>query len=133
VNKRIDPLIQEARVGIFWLLKNGKLVFDLTPISEAEPYGDCLTHPRGHLRQWETLQAWGFVPTETQYEELPRGRVTYQRQSAIFLVLADRCILASPAALKEIVATMHLPEGRTKFERDAHYRCSSCLSRIQLL
>jgi hypothetical protein len=133
MNKRGDPSIQESRVGIFWLLKNGKLVFDFTPLAEAEPYGDFLTHRRGHLEQWEILQARGFVPGETEYEELPRGRVVYNRKAERFTVLADRCILARPESVKEIFATMKLPADRMDLDTDSHYRCAVCLSRPHLV
>ena len=38
-------------VGIFWEVPHGGatiLVTDSVPLAEAEVYGDCLTHPRGH-------------------------------------------------------------------------------------
>lgn len=37
---------KEPFVGIFWVI-DGRLVIDSTPLSEAEPYGDHLTHARG--------------------------------------------------------------------------------------
>lgn len=41
----------EPSVGIFWSVPNGGrpvLVTDRTTLAQAEAYGDCLTHPRGH-------------------------------------------------------------------------------------
>jgi hypothetical protein len=38
----------EPHVGIFWLL-DGTLLTDSTPLDQAEPYGDHLTHPRSHI------------------------------------------------------------------------------------
>lgn len=39
-------------VGIFWRV-GGVLVLDRSPLAEAEPYGDCLTHAAGHYERWE--------------------------------------------------------------------------------
>ena len=38
----------EPMVGIFWLFK-GELIFDVTPVSAAEPYGDCVGHANSHI------------------------------------------------------------------------------------
>src|SRR5450755_3771004 len=62
------------KVGIFWLVK-GKLIFDSTPLADAEPYGDCKGHSRGHLKHWTQLQRDGIVPRDVEYEVNPRGRV----------------------------------------------------------
>jgi hypothetical protein len=72
---------QEPRVGIFWAIC-GKPLIDTTPLSQAEPYGDCLTHPRGHAAVWEEYQALGIVPRDAEYEDFPRGRVMYNTHSA---------------------------------------------------
>lgn len=116
----------EPRVGIFWLFK-GNLVIDSTPLSCAEPYGDCVTHPRGHLEVWTAFQRRSEVPAEVEYEEPPRGRVLFHRRRDRFFLLADRCILQSADIPQRIMAEMHLPNSNTETETDAHYRCSICL------
>ena len=44
-------------VGIFWGLRERdgpwELVYAALPLSEAEPYGDCLTYPGAHYDVWE--------------------------------------------------------------------------------
>ena len=81
MNQRTDRIAasgnREPRVGIFWLLGNGSLLVDSTPLAEAEPYGECLTHPRSHIDQWAEFQRNAIVPRDTEYEEMPRGRVVY--------------------------------------------------------
>ncbi len=66
--------LPEPCVGIMWLVRD-KLLFDSMPLSEAEVYGDHLTHPRSHIRMWEQFQRLGRAPRESEYEEFPRGRV----------------------------------------------------------
>ena len=116
----------EPRVGIFWFF-GGNLIIDSTPLSAAEPYGDCLTHPRGHLEVWTAFQRRREVPSEVEYEEPPRGRVLFDRRRDRFFLLADRCILKSIDVPQRIMATMHLPDLNTETGADEHYRCFVCL------
>lgn len=118
---------EEPRVGIFWAI-DGKPLIDTTPLSQAEPYGDCLTHPRGHAAVWEQYQASGRVPKEAEYEEFPRGRVMYNSRTRRFSFLADKCILRNAKLIRIIMSELHLPRNTEK-SADSHYRCSSCLHR----
>jgi len=116
---------KEPHVGIFWLL-HGKLVIDSTPLSEAEPYGDHLTHPAGHDTVWRKFQKSGIVPADVEYEEPPRGRVTYDTKTRRFTLLADKCILGNKRIVSKIMSALSLPKT-TKTGTDEHYKCSSCL------
>jgi hypothetical protein len=113
-------------VGIFWLL-NGKLVFDSTPLGEAEPYGGHLTHPRSHIAVWGQWRLGGRVPGESEYEEFPRGRVMFNTKTQRFTLLADRCILRDKDMVSRVMSELHLPSKNTHKGTDAHYRCSACL------
>ena len=66
---------KEPSVGIFWVI-NGNLVIDSMPLGEAEQYGDHLTHPGSHLEVWAMFHQKGTVPSDMEYEEAPRGRVS---------------------------------------------------------
>ncbi|OHV18250.1 hypothetical protein BK022_00320 [Methylorubrum extorquens] len=122
-------------VGIFWGVpdKNGTtaLAVDRTPLSEAEPYGDCLTHPGGHYEVWEAwsrlgpagLQRRGLPPTITgfEYEECPRGRIVYDRKAEAFVIYADRR-LQDAAMVTRIVEAFGLAKQRYSVRSDTHYR-----------
>jgi hypothetical protein len=116
---------QEPQVGIFWVVK-GNLLTDSTPLSQAEAYGDQLTHPRGHIEVWEQFQQKGLVFPEMEYEEHPRGRVMYNTKTKRFLLLADRCILRDEKVVGKIIAELMLPTN-IEIGTDEHYRCSDCL------
>ncbi|MGA2985370.1 MAG: hypothetical protein ABSG32_16275 [Terriglobia bacterium] len=120
----------EPRVGIFWLL-DGKLIADSTPVSDAEPYADGMTHPRSHIEQWAELQRTGQVPDIVEYEEPPRGRVSYYPQRDEFVLYADPCILAKKRLVRQIMVALNLPEKRTTTSKDSHYRCVRCLRRFE--
>ena len=114
----------EPRVGIFWLV-DGKTLIDSTSLSEAEPYGDNLTHPSGHAKVWEHYQRNGLVSREMEYEESPRGRVMYNTKTQRFTFLADRCILRDKNVVRRIMSELKLPRN-TETDTDSHYRCPAC-------
>jgi len=62
-----------------------------------------------------------------EYEECPRGRVTYDTKARRSRLLADRCILRSKDAVRRIMSAMNLSSKNTDKVTDAHYRCSACL------
>jgi hypothetical protein len=119
---------KQQMVGIFWLIED-RLVLDTTLLSEAEPYGDCLTHGKSHIDFWTEQQALGTVPHDIEYEEYPRGRVVYNVKTERFTLYADRCILARKSLVGEMKKTMHLPTAQTDVMTDGplgHYRCYRC-------
>ncbi len=121
-------------VGIFWSVPEGEctvLVTDRTILAEAELYGDCLTHPRGHHEVWEAwrrlgataLRRRGLPPAiaSHEYEAFPRGRVVYMRGPALFTLYADRR-LQRPETIAELVQLFSLAGERHAVRSDAHYR-----------
>lgn len=115
----------EPRVGIFWVVEE-RLVLDSSLLREAEPYGDCLTHRTSHIDFWSEQQRLGTVPRDIEYEEPPRGRVTYNTKSQKFSFFADRCILKDKAKMALVKKAMHLPVN-ILVDTDPHYRCPTCL------
>ncbi|KQP08235.1 hypothetical protein ASF28_12360 [Methylobacterium sp. Leaf99] len=121
-------------VGIFWgVLDSGRtvLVTDRTTLVEAEPYGDCLTHPRGHHEVWEAwrrlgataLRRRGLPPAIAghEYEAFPRGRVVYMRGPVLFTLYADRR-LQRPDTIALLVRLFGLTGEHHAVRSDAHYR-----------
>jgi hypothetical protein len=107
------------------------LVTDSVPLAEAEPYGDCLTHPRGHYEMWDRWRragtAWLRVkglPTaicQTEYEEHPRGRIVYERSADLFVIYADRR-LQTAEVMRLIVEAFRLTGEQFVVRSDDHYR-----------
>jgi|SRR6185369_2513370 len=127
MQKRSNQGEVEPKVGIFWWI-DGKCIVDSTPLSQAEPYGDALTHPTSHIDCWTRLQDRGLVSLLVEYEEEPRGRAGYDTKREEYFLYADRCILGNAAAVKAIIDALHLPRD-TKPLPDSHYRCAKCLCR----
>ena len=116
-------------VGIFWKIDD-ILLLDRSPLSQAELYGDCLTHPDGHYQQWEGWRRLGArhlraleyptVIATTEYEAWPRGRIVYDRPQALFIIYADRRLHAQ-ALVDALVAAFGLLDQNWRVMSDAHY------------
>ena len=124
-----------ASVGIVWGVPDGRpglrLVTDLTSLAEAEPYGECLTHPRGHWEVWERWRRLGSaglqhrgLPTAIafhEYEDFPRGRVVFHAGSFRFTLYADPTLRRAPV-LGSILRAFGLTPARCDVRADLHYR-----------
>ena len=122
-------------VGIFWGIPGSDshwtILTDATPLSEAEPYGDFLTHPRGHYdvwSSWQTLSAAGRAKQDIpqvvayhEYEDFPRGRIVFQIKSGQFIVYADRRLQRSNV-VADIATLFAIAPGTFVVRSDAHYR-----------
>lgn len=127
----------EPAVGIFWRVgppARSKLVAHAVALSEAEEYGDFLTHPSGHYEVWESWRAAGAksikdmgLPVEvaiTEYEAHPRGRVVYNRLTQQYTVYADRR-LQGAKTVQEIAELFGIADCTFNVRSDSHYRSSS--------
>jgi hypothetical protein len=122
-------------VGIFWGIPGSDsrwtILTDATPLSEAEPYGDFLTHPRGHYdvwSSWQTLSAAALAKQDIpqavayhEYEDFPRGRIVFQIKSGQFIVYADRRLQRSDV-VTDIATLFAIAPGTFVVRSDAHYR-----------
>ena len=71
-------------VGIFWFVGD-ELIAVVCDLTNAVPYGDCLTYDGGHAEHWEAWQKAGASSLRSsglperiatsEYEEHPRGRI----------------------------------------------------------
>ena len=133
--RRHDEAVPRQKfVGIFWWMPDDAgvqcLVSDALPVSEAEPYGDCLTHPRGHHEVWEQWRRLSpaqrksrgvpnVVATE-EYETFPRGRIVLYAPSDTFWIYADRR-LQRPGIVMQIKRRFGLDGSKCDLKSDEHY------------
>jgi hypothetical protein len=116
-----------SNVGIIYLVGD-KLWIDATPVARAGNFGDFSFHERYHFQYWEELVKQRAVP-DTEYEQYPRGRVSYDRKSGKFELLADRCILSKKSLVATIFLQMKLPSRGTEMGTDSLYSCFRCVER----
>ncbi len=122
-------------VGIVWGVPDGTeqllLVTDCTSLTDAEAYGDFLTHPREHFEVWENWRRRGAtglsrrgLPTLIawhEYEYFPRGRVVFDTLSSRFTLFADRRLQA-PRTLPRVLHVFGLDLAHCAVRPDLHYR-----------
>jgi hypothetical protein len=124
---------ETPQVGIFWVVQtsNGeaRLLTASCPLDQAEPYGDCLTYGPGHYETWAQWRrdrtvdpALRALARSYEYEDWPRGRIVLDRSRDLFIIYADRKLLA-PATIAHIATQFHLPPQRTEVQSDLHYQC----------
>lgn len=122
-------------VGIFWGIPepdgSWTILIDTTSLAEAEPYGEFLTHPRGHYEVWTRWQKTRAVPVanrfilqsiaDHEYEFFPRGRIVYNTGTGSFILYADRR-LQQEATIAQITSEFGLAAGAFAVRADEHYR-----------
>ena len=116
--------MRALKVGIIYLVGE-KLWIETTPVARAGSFGDFAFHERYHFQYWEQLVKQRVVP-DTEHDRYPRGRVSYDRKSGKFELLADRCILGEKSLVAAILLEMNLPARRTETSTDNLYRCFRC-------
>jgi hypothetical protein len=113
-------------VGIIFVYK-GHLFLEGSTLREAANYGGLLGHANDHFKYWQDLQRSGLVPTDVEYDEVPRGRVGYDPRNKQFKILIDKCILKDKRMVDKIENDFRLPSANTVVELDSHYKCPGCL------
>ena len=117
-------------VGIFWRIGSALLI-DRSPLTTAEPYGDCLTHDAGHYEKWEGWRALGArsllsagYPPEiafTEYDAWPRGRTVYETERDCFVLYMDRR-LQTDSVVQALLTAFGLSGASIQVRSDAHYQ-----------
>lgn len=135
--KEVQPLTHiksSSSVGLFWFVPDtdgkARLLPCLVHINDAVDYGDHLIAEIGHAEFWQDLNAEGAAGLENmglptapaffEYEDYPRGRVSFHRPTRRFLILADRK-LHTPRYIDEIVRTFGIDPDRNDVVADEHY------------
>lgn len=122
-------------VGIFWGLRERdgpwELVYAALPLSEAEPYGDCLTYPGAHYDVWEgwrRLRPAGLrkrglpaMIASHEYEHFPRGRIVYETMPHRFVLYADRR-LHRPMIIHQLRRAFGLVDANVIVRSNSHNR-----------
>ncbi|GLU28005.1 hypothetical protein [Brucella sp. NBRC 12950] len=119
-----------GKVGIFWFVQwqgRIRLLSASCAVADGEPYGDMITYATGHYSTWNRWRRSKATPMERgisiafEYEEWPRGRISYCRTTGRFLLLCDRKIMREDL-LSLIRGAFELPEEQVTVDGDPHYR-----------
>ena len=124
VTKTDETPNNTPRIGIFWLhLKEGKIeiFYSRTMIPELGcTYGTYILDPAGHFEIWESLKVDDIIPRNTNYDDLPRGRVSYDQNKKQYVVYHGSYIKSSTCIRQAIKYKFKLKRN-TRWEPDLHY------------
>lgn len=81
----------------------------------------------GHPDFWEQLQQRRDVPSDVEYDEVPRGRVTFDTHKQMYFVFLDRCIRKQSGVVQQIKDQFSLQGSFIEVMGDSHYRCPNCM------
>ncbi len=115
-----------GEVGAFFAL-NGKIQGAGDPYTEVDSIAGFRTYPVDHDKLWSQLQRAGLADRGLQYDEVPRGRITYEDSSRTFTLFADKCILNNKRLVSQAMSYFSLPSN-TKVLADVHYRCPKSIA-----
>ena len=131
---------REGMVGPFWIVEDrgrAVLIAHAVLLTEAVPYGNMLTVELGHSEFWSKLACCGgrslnaggipSAPIWSEYEEWPRGRVLYDCLAQVFVIRADRQLLAGPF-MRLVTDRFCIPVEGTNVLLDDHYRSARRVS-----
>lgn len=80
-------------IGIYWV-HEGRVVGLSCPLDQAEAgIPSLLDSPFTHVDAWPSVKARNRLPPHLEYDELPRGRVMYQRDRKKWVVYGDGALL----------------------------------------
>jgi len=125
IKKAREASADTPRIGIFWLyLKDGKIqILHSEPITLefGQDYGSFIVAPREHFNTWESLKRHNIVPQNSNYEDLPRGRVAYSKDDNQYVVYHGSYIKSAPTVIKAVIKSEFKLKSNTKWESDLHY------------
>lgn len=118
-----------GKVGIFWFVQwkgSIRLLSASCPIAEGEPYGDMITYGTGHYTTWNRWKKSIDSPLKRgitkafEYEEWPRGRISYDKPAKKYVLLCDQKIM-SDQFIEQILKEFSISIDDALIGDDPHY------------
>ena len=126
LSESYDP-IQDSKVGIFWILNDGKIIFFGETIEQSlarlHTYR-LVDYYKLHVNVWHDIK--NRLPEEyhsLEYNEVPRGRVCYSLPIKKFDFISSNEICNDKNLVREILhGCCHVPvENDNWFRCDPHF------------
>jgi hypothetical protein len=113
------PSLCGGKVGIFWWFR-GRLLSSSVPLSKGVDCGQNIDSPLNHCNYWRSIQQQHPELQHFEYDDIPRGRVLFSKQSNKFYVYMD-VKLHKPRIKHALCQAFCLPENGVIFDVDLHY------------
>ena len=116
-----DQADKAGSVGIFWFFR-GEVITDAIPIAQGEEYGKFVNNPLSHHDFWNALRKKERRFSAYEYDQVPRGRVVYDKEEDRYLVYGSERFIQDEARKDLVCSIFHLVPNKTSFKADEHYR-----------
>jgi len=114
----------KPKIGIFWLYVNsGNIEIFYSrkkSVEYGQKYGSFIVDPDGHYNIWELIKENKIFPGNSNYEDLPRGRVAYNTETKQFFIYHGNYINSSNE-IKSLIKTEFNLKNNVKWVPDLHY------------
>ena len=106
----------KPKIGIFWLLENGRLIVDAAPYDRPDKVSGNYAGYSDHYHFWETKIR---PDLDREYTDNPRGRVVYNLKTGKAKIMAGKKLLADKKLIAKIVKAFDLKDYILR--SDEHY------------
>ncbi|MBZ9815759.1 hypothetical protein [Mesorhizobium sp. CA7] len=131
----VVPGAAGGKIGFFWVVRGqagtAAILAQAIDLAEGEIYGPSIVHPGGHFDFWSTMQSLGpkwlsvqklsVELLSTEYEDWPRGRVSFSLESNRFILFVDPR-LRNSSQIAMIRKRFCVPENLFDVRSDSHYQ-----------
>jgi hypothetical protein len=111
-----------VKIGIFWLLENGRLITDAVPYDQSAKISGNYVSYSDHYHFWETKIRPNL---DQEYTDNPRGRVVYNLKTGKAKIMAGKKLLADKKTINKIAKAFNLKDYILR--RDEHYEQANFL------
>jgi hypothetical protein len=111
-------------IGIYWLhSKDGQIkIFHSIPEPKefGQDYGDFIISSKEHYIIWNSLVLNGYAPKSSEYTDLPRGRIAFDKTTSEFVIFHGNWISSAPN-IKSVITSEFKLKSNVRYEPDLHY------------
>ena len=112
-----------AKIGVFWVIDGKNIDGYKESLESGEIYGSTIQPTFDHFSYWEKFVSRHPEFKLLEYDDLPRGRVVYDRKKECFLIISSRKLLEDKELIKRISHFFEISET-PKLVWDEHYEIS---------
>lgn len=127
-----------GQIGIFWFVRwkaDLRLLAASCPVGDGEPYGDMITYGIGHYATWNSWRRSRNARLERaianafEYEEWPRGRVSFDtKRKRPFLLCDAKVMTGDPIGL--VSSRFNISVDNLMTGTDPHYKSTLNLENV---
>jgi len=107
------------KIGVFWIV-NDKVDGFKEPVENGEDYGNTVQPSHDHFTYWDKFVLRYPKLKLMEYDEIPRGRVIYDKKKKRFVILSSKKVLNNGELIESICKFYGLDKN-IELKWDEHY------------